>query len=146
MGCNRNKIYVVLLKNKHMKKIIIACILLSFIACKKDEQNDLSTTGLEGNWKATQWQNDIGNGSTPFSNIPAQYNYYLNFLPNNNFEGNYIFNVNNFDKYRVVDSIFVMLYKQNTTDSMRLWYELNNNSLTVSFQCIEACRLRLLRN
>lgn len=129
-----------------MKNILIALTLLLFISCKKDTQDDLSVTSLEGNWKATQWQNDIGNGSTPFSNIPAQYNYYLNFLPNNNFEGNYIFNVNNFDKYRVVDSIFVMLYKQNTTDSMRLWYELNNNSLTVSFQCIEACRLRLLRN
>ncbi len=129
-----------------MKNILIALALLSFLSCKKDKQEDLYTTSLEGNWKATQWQNDIGNGSTPFSNIPAQYNYYLNFLPNNNFEGNYIFNVNNFDKYRVVDSIFVMLYKQNTTDSMRLWYELNNNSLTVSFQCIEACRLRLLRN
>jgi hypothetical protein len=129
-----------------MKNILIALALLSFLSCKKDKQEELSATSLEGNWKATQWQNDIGNGSTPFSNIPAQYNYYLNFLPNNNFEGNYIFNVNYFDKYRVVDSIFVMLYKQNTTDSMRLWYELNNNSLTVSFQCIEACRLRLLRN
>ncbi len=120
--------------------------MLSFVACKKDKQEDLSATDLVGNWKAIQWQNDIGNGSTPFTNIPSQYNYYLNFLPNNNFEGNYIFDVNNFNKYRIVDSVNLILYKQNTTDSMKIWYEIANNNLTISFQCIEACRVRLVRN
>jgi hypothetical protein len=130
-----------------MKNILVTLLILSFLSCKKDKQKDSASNSLNGNWKATQWQNDIGNGSTPFSNIPAQYNYYLKFLPNNDFEGNYIFNVNNFDKYRIVDSIHLMLYKLNTTDSMKLWYEINsNNNLTVSFQCIEPCRLKLIRN
>jgi hypothetical protein len=130
-----------------MKKILLAFTLVLFFACKKDTQEEtiITPTNLIGNWKATQWQNDIGNGSTPFTNIPNQYNYFFNFLPNNNFEGNYIFNVNNFNRYRVIDSINIMLYKQNTTDSMKIWYELNNN-LTISFQCIEACRVRLVRN
>jgi hypothetical protein len=130
-----------------MKKILLAFTLVLFFACKKDTQEEtiITPTNLIGNWKATQWQNDIGNGSTPFTNISNQYNYFFNFLPNNNFEGNYIFNVNNFNKYRVIDSINIMLYKQNTTDSMKIWYELNNN-LTISFQCIEACRVRLVRN
>jgi hypothetical protein len=129
-----------------MKNILITLALLSFLSCKKDKQVDLSATDLVGNWKAIQWQNDVGNGSTPFTNIPSLYNYYLNFLPNNNFEGNYIFNVSNFNKYRVVDSVNLMLYKQNTGDSMRLWYEFNNNNLIISFQCIEACRVKLIRN
>ena len=131
-----------------MKKILTAFLFLSFFACKKNKQTDTTSISTEivGNWKAIQWQNDIGNGSTPFTDIPSQYNYYLNFLPNNNFDGNYIFNVNNFNRYRIIDSINMMLYKQNTNDSMKLWYEFNNNKLTISFQCIEACRVKLERN
>jgi hypothetical protein len=130
-----------------MKKIFGLLLLVSFLSCKKDTQveTNLTAANLVGNWKATQWQNDIGNGSTPFTFIPAQYNYYFNFLPNNNFEGNYIFNVNNFNKYKVVDSVNIMLYKQNSIDSMKIWYVLNNE-LIISFQCIEACRVKLAKN
>jgi hypothetical protein len=129
-----------------MKKILMAFILLSFISCKKDNQDNLSATGLVGNWKAIQWQNDIGNGSTPFSDIPLQYNYYMNFKANNNFESNYFQMPNTYDKYKIIDSVYAILYKQNTTDSSKIGYRFENEKLIISFQCIEACRVKLIRN
>lgn len=128
-----------------MKKLFAALLILSFFSCKKDKQNDLSVTGLVGNWKAIQWQNDIGNGSTPFSYIPAQYNYYMNFGGNNNFESNYFQIANRFDKFNIIDSVKVVLYKQNTNDSANIWYNFENQKLIIGFQCFEACRLKLVR-
>ncbi len=129
-----------------MKKLFGALLLLSFFSCKKDKQDDLSATGLVGNWRAIQWQNDIGNGSTPFTYIPAQYNYYMNFSASNNFESNYFQIANKFDKFNIVDSVTVVLYKQNTTDSANIWYSFENEKLVIAFQCFEACRLKLVRN
>jgi hypothetical protein len=129
-----------------MKKLFGALLLLSFLSCKKDKQADLSATGLAGNWKAIQRQNDIGNGNTPFTYIPQEYNYYMNFKTNDNFESNYFLIPTNFNKYKIIDSVKAVLYKQNTTDSARIWYNFENEKLVISFQCIEACRVKLVRN
>ncbi len=128
-----------------MRKLFGALLLLSFFSCKKDNQDDLSATGLVGNWRAIQWQNDIGNGSTPFTYIPAQYNYYMNFNGSNNFESNYLQIANRFDKFNIVDSVKAVLYKQNANDSANIWYSFENQKLIIGFQCIEACRLKLVR-
>ncbi len=129
-----------------MKKIFAALFLPAFLSCKKNTQGNLSTTTLIENWKAIQWQNDIGNGGTPFSNIPAQYNYYMNFKADDNFESNYFQVANRFDKFNIIDSSKIILYKQNTNDSAKIWYNFENYKLIISFQCIEACRVKLIRN
>lgn len=129
-----------------MKKIFAALFLLAFLSCKKDKQQDLSNTNIIGNWKAIQWQNDIGNGSTPFSDIPAQYNYYMNFKADDNFESNYFQVANRFNKFNIIDSSKIILYNQNTNDSAKILYNFENYKLIISFQCIEACRVKLIRD
>jgi hypothetical protein len=127
-----------------MKYILSLAMLLSLFSCKKDKQSE---TGLEGNWKATQWQNDIGDGSTPYSDIPASYNYYMKFAAGNSFESNYILNASNYNRYLVTGANTITLYNQNTTDSLKIRYEQqNNNTLIVSFLCIEPCNVKLTRN
>lgn len=124
----------------------MAFIILSFISCKKDKRYDLFARSLFGNWKAIQSQIDVGNGSTAFTDIAPQYNYYLNFKANNNFESSYFQIANTYDKYKIVDSVYAILYKQNTTDSSKIEYIFENEKLIISFQCIEACRVKLIRN
>ena len=127
-----------------MKYILSLAVLLSFYSCKKDKQSE---TGLEGNWKAAQWQNDIGDGSTPYSDIPASYNYYMKFTPDNGFQSNYILNAGNYNRYVVTGANTITLYNQNTTDSMKISYQQPDNStLIISFLCIEPCNVKLKKN
>jgi hypothetical protein len=114
-------------------------------SCKKDKQP--YDNNLNANWKATEWSNDIGCGCTPFSPVPADSGYFMHFKPNNDFEGKYIFSIPNYNKYRIIDSTRLVFYKQNTTDSLRVWYSFldNNETLQIAFPCIEGCRLKLVR-
>jgi hypothetical protein len=129
-----------------MKNLLLALFIFSLLSCKKDKQEDLFITNIVGNWKAIQWQNDIGNGSTPFTDIPPQYNYYMNFKPNNDFETNYILVSNDYNRYKIVDALRVTLYKQNSIDSTNILYSFDNEKLIIGFPCIEPCRLKLVRN
>ncbi len=126
--------------------LIISCSIL-FSSCKKDRSISYDSN-IVNNWKAIQWQNDIGNGSTPFSDIPADKNYFFNFRSDGSFAGDYLFTGNEYDKYRIVDSTKINLYKNNYQDSLRIFYAFSNNyqELIISFHCIEACRVKLIRN
>ncbi len=125
--------------------LIALFFFVGMLSCKKDNAIDCNNRELVGNWKAIKWQNDIGDGSTPYSDIPSNLNYYMHFMSNNNFNGDYVFGVGNYDKYLIKDSIRLNLYKANTTDSLRLYYTFENQKLIISFGCIEACNLKLIR-
>jgi hypothetical protein len=125
--------------------VVVLLFFVGMLSCKKDKAIDCNNNQLVGNWKAFQWQNDIGDGSTPYSDIPSNNNYYMHFMSNNNFNGDYIFGVGNYNKFQVIDNKRVNLYKENTTDSLKLYYSFENEKLILSFGCIEACNLKLIR-
>ncbi len=130
-----------------MKRLLIILVtyLVLLTNCTKTAP---FTQTITGNWIATEWSNDIGCGCTPFSTIPAGNNYYFNFKPNAEFQGNYLFGVDSYNRYVVVDSTRLYLYKNNTTDTLHTWYSFTNGNevLQISFPCIEGCRVRLKRN
>lgn len=126
--------------------LVALLFFVGIFSCKKDNSIDSNNGELIGNWKAIQWQNDIGDGNTPYSNIPSNYIYYLHFMSNNNFSGDYIFGVGSYNKFQIIDSKKVNLYKQNTTDSLRMYYSFENKKLILSFGCIEACNLKLIKH
>ncbi len=127
------------------RNVFLMVFIVALVGCKK---TTLYESDIVCNWKGYEWQNDIGNGSTPFSTIPADKNYFMHFSANGDFNGDYIYGVNAYNKYKLEGGNKIILYKNGLNDSLPMAYqfESNNSILVVSFFCIEACRLRLKRH
>lgn len=121
-----------------MRKILLLVIVVfTFLACKKNFQND----GLTGKWKLTEFLADPGSGSGTWHAVDLSKPQYLEFRA----DGMLIYSPtdpDNSEQYKVT-SDSTMIFSRGS-ENLTIWYHLSGNILTLNFPCIEGCGLKYI--
>ncbi|KEQ31560.1 hypothetical protein N180_11190 [Pedobacter antarcticus 4BY] len=128
-----------------MKRIILALSILTVIlaGCKKhDNQGDASSgDGVIGTWQSVAVLNDIGNGKTPWRDLPAKDRTLIYLYANGTAKG-----LNDYKSYTLEDEGRIIFTKADNS-KISLIYTLANNKEMIMTQgaCIEACLIRYIK-
>lgn len=128
-----------------MKKSIALLLLLSLFSCNKNDQ-EFTPASLAGTWKLTEMLQDPGDGSGTFQ--PVNSNKKIVFISDNKVTSNGIL----CDMSINSDTFTTGSYSETTKtinpsdcQNLTINYELNANSLILSYQCIEGCRAKYIK-
>jgi hypothetical protein len=129
-----------------MKKSILLLLLLSLLfSCNKNDQ-ELAPASLAGTWKLTEMLQDPGDGSGTFQ--PVNSNKKIVFISDNKVTSNGILCDMSINSDTFTEGSYSETTKTiNPSDCQNLTinYELNANSLILSYRCIEGCRAKYIK-
>ena len=129
-----------------MKKSIVVLLLLSLLfSCNKNDQES-ATASLVGTWKLTEMLEDPGDGSGTFK--PVNSNKKIVFVNNNQVTSNGILCDMSINSDTFTEGSYSETTKTiNPSDCQNLTinYEVNANSLILSYRCIEGCKAKYIK-
>ena len=129
-----------------MKKSILLLLLFSLLfSCNKNDQ-ELAPASLAGTWKLTEMLQDPGDGSGTFQ--PVNSNKKIVFISDNKVTSNGILCDMSINSDTFTEGSYSETTKTiNPSDCQNLTinYELNANSLILSYRCIEGCRAKYIK-
>lgn len=129
-----------------MKKSILLLLLLSLlISCNKNDQ-ELAPASLIGTWKLTEMLEDPGDGSGTFK--PVNSNKKIAFINNNQVTSNGILCDMSINSDTFTTGSYLEATKTiNPSDcqSLTINYEVDANSLILSYRCIEGCKAKYIK-
>jgi hypothetical protein len=129
-----------------MKKSILLLLLLNLlISCNKNDQ-ELTPASLIGTWKLTEMLQDPGDGSGTFQ--PVNSSKKIVFINSDQVTSNGIL----CDMSINSDTFTTGSYSETTKtinpsdcQNLTINFELNANSLILSYRCIEGCRAKYIK-
>jgi len=128
-----------------MKKSILLLLLLSLFSCNKNDQ-ELAPASLVGTWKLTEMLEDPGDGSGTFK--PVNSSKKITFINSNQLTSNGIL----CDMSINSDTFSTGSYSETTKtinpsdcQNLTINYEVNANSLILSYRCIEGCKAKYIK-
>lgn len=127
-----------------MKRIILALSIFTVIisGCKKnDNHGDApSGEGVIGTWQSVAVLNDIGNGKTPWRDLPAKDRTQIYLYANGTAKG-----LNDYKSYKLEDQGRITFTKTDNS-KITLIYTVNTKEMTMTQgACIEACLIKYVK-
>lgn len=137
---------LILIKLKIMKKSILLLLMSSLLfSCNKNDQ-ELAPASLAGTWKLTEMLQDPGDGSGTFQ--PVDSNKKIEFISDNKVTSNGILCDMSINSDTFTTGSYSEATKTiNPSDCQNLTinYEVNANSLILSYRCIEGCKAKYIK-
>lgn len=125
------------------KSILLLAILGLLFSCNKNEEELAPDSSLAGTWKLTEVLADPGDGSGTFQ--PVSSNKNIVFISDNKVTSNGAICDMSIESNSSTTASYSEANSTINCQNSTIMYELNANSLILSYPCIEGCQAKYIK-